>query len=381
MKRITMVIMLFAFLGLFGGCGEGKEQENSPKECVTATPIPENAKVPEQWTSATGQGDPEKEDNILNKRAQIEEAMEAAEQMELAELSLYAGKEASLLNSNVLHNFGYLTYDETGAIYFADRNIGGIFVADRYGKKRWQLTSDSGKNLQIAGEWLYYLSTGENYIKRIHLETHEAEMVWKQSCEAFLIWQEKLYINGFDGFYAAEPDGGNPTLLHKQELMLHRLQVAENGLWLGNAYNKDDYAFMMEGHLLTFEETKNIPCYIEKGIREPLLAGKWICFGSGRQKIWDLETDTETELNFHDDNCVSDGIYLYACAGMDEKKIMYRFDGAEKEELFCMESKLYARNKFLTPNMLYWMLDSAGGDWLYELWYYDLETGEIGKIY
>lgn len=375
MKRITMVIMLFAFLGLFGGCGEGKEQENSPKECVTATPIPE------QWTSATGQGDPEKEDRILTKRAQIIEAMESGEQMELAELSLYAGKEASLLNSNVLHNFGYLTYDEAGTIYFTDRNIGGIFVADRYGKNRWQLTSDSGKNLQIAGEWLYYLSTGDNYIKRIHLETHKAEIVWGQSCEAFLIWQEKLYINGFDGFYAAEPDGGNPILLHKQELMLYRLQVAENGLWLGNAYNEYDYAFMMEGHLLTFEETKNIPCYIEKGIREPLLAGKWICFGSGRQKIWDLETDTETELNFHDDNCVSDGIYLYACAGMDEKKIMYRFDGAEKEELFCMESELYARNKFLTPNMLYWMLDSAGGDWLYELWYYDLETGETGKIY
>ena len=189
MKRITTVIILFAFLGLLGGCGEGKEQENSLKECVTVTPIPE------QWTSATGQGDPEKEDRILTKRVQIIEAMEAAEQIELAEFSLYAGTEASLLNSNVLHNFGYLTYDGAGTIYFADRNIGGIFVADRYGKKRWQLTSDSGKNLQIAGEWLYYLSTGENYIKPIHLETHEAEMVWKQSCEAFLIWQEKLYIN------------------------------------------------------------------------------------------------------------------------------------------------------------------------------------------
>ena len=375
MKRITIVIILFAFLGLFAGCREGKEQENSPKECVTATP------VPEQWTSSTGQGDPEKEDRILSKRAQIEEAMESAEQVELSEISLYAGKEASLLNSNVLHNFGYLTYDETGTIYFTDKNIGGIFVADRYGKNRWQLTSDSGKNMQIVGEWLYYLSTGENYIKRIHLETHEAEIVWKQSCEAFLVWQEKLYINGFDGFFVAEPDGSNTILLHNQELMLHRLQVAENGLWLGNAYNKDDYAFMLEGHLLTFEETNNTLCYIEEGIREPLLAGNLLCFGSGKQKVWNIETDTVVELELQDDFCVSDGTYLYACAGRNEKKTMYRFDGTNKTELFSMESDLYLRTKYLTPSMLYWTLNSAGGDWLYELWYYDLETGKIGKIY
>lgn len=381
MKRITVVIILFAFLGVIGGCGEAKKQENSPKAVATATPWPEATKEPEQWTSATGQGDPEKEEKILIKRAQIIETMESLEQVELAELSLYAGKEASLLNSNVLHNSGYLTYDETGTIYFADRNIGGIFVADRYGKKRWQLTADSGENLQLYGDWLYYKSADAGKVMRIHPETKVSEVVWEQSCEAFLIWQEKLYINGFDGFYMMEPDGSNPTLLHKQELMLYRPQVAENGLWLGNAYNKDDYAFMLEGHLLAFEETKNIQCYIEKGIREPLLAGKWICFGSGRQKIWDLETDTEVELNFYDDNCVSDGSYLYACSDFGEIKTMYRLEGADKTELFRMESNLYARNKFLTPNMLYWMLDSAGGDWLYELWYYDLETGESGQIY
>ena len=381
MKKSTGVIVLCALLCLGGGCGEAKEQENCSKEIITATPWPTVTKQPEQWNSATGQIDLSKEEELLKKRGQLIERMEAIEKIELPELALYAGKEASLLNSNVLHNFGFLTYDEAGSIYFTDRNIGGIFVSDRNGKNRWQLTADSGQNLQISKEWLYYKSTDTGKIMRIHRETKASETVWEQNCEAFLLWKEKMYINGMDGFYAAEPDGSNPALLHKQEIMLSDLQVAEQGCWLGTAYNGDDFAFLLEGHLLTYDEAKNARQYIKKGMQDALLAGNWICFRAGKHKVWDMATDTEVELNFYDDNCVSDGTYLYACSGLEERKTVYRFDGVEKKELFQMESELYARNKYLAPDMLYLMLDSAGGDWLYELWYYDLKTGELGQIY
>jgi len=381
MKRVIEVLFLLAFVCCFGSCTKAKEQENSPKVVITATPVAEISKELQQWNPSAGQADPAKEEKILIKREQIMKAMEGLKTAELPELALFAGKEASLANSNVLHNRGYLTYDEAGTIYFTDRNIGGIYVSDRYGKHRWQLTSDSGQNLQMNGEWLYYRSTSTGKVMRIHPETKVAEVVWELPCEAFLFWKSQLYINGFDGFYVTEPDGSNPILLHKQELMLSHLQVSENGLWLGVAYNEDDYAFMLDGHVLIYDETKNDRCYIKEGIREPLLAGNLLCFGSGKQKIWNIESDTVVELEQQDDFCVSDGTYLYACTGRDEKKTMYRFDGTNKTELFCMETDLYLGTKYLTSSMLYWTLDSAGEDWLYELWYYDLETGERGKIY
>ena len=370
---------------------ESKNNENSKAELMEEikysediTDVPWDVQFPVKQES-TGQTDPSKEQPLLESRACIEEKMDALETKDITELDLYAGEELSLLNSNVLRNLGYLTYDEEGNIYFSDQNIGGIFVSNKYGKNRWQLTPDSGENLQLVGEWLYYQSTDKTGIKRIHLETKETEVVRERPCIAFAIWEDKLYINGFEGFCVAEPDGSNTTVLHDRSLTMNGLQLAEGGIWLGNAYNDEDYYFLLQGHLLTYEEENNVWHYVEKGAREVLLAGKWLSAiekRTGKRVVWNLETDTKFELNIFDDKVVGNGSCLYGSVdGGAGENIFYCFDGVEKKELFRVKSALHVHEKYLTPDMLYWIASSAGGNWLYELWYYELGTGVFGKIY
>lgn len=397
MKRFIVFAvcgMVVACACCVAGCAV-KEKPNNNEERKTelleeiehsedGTDVPWNVQLPDK-PSATGQTDPSKEQPLLESRARMEEEMDGLETKNITELALYAGEELSLLNSNVLRNFGYLTYDEEGNIYFSDQNIGGIFVSNKYGKNRWQLTPDSGQNLQLVGEWLYYLSSDKTSIKRIHLETRETEVVREQPCIAFAIWEGKLYVNGSEGFCVAEPDGSNKTVLHDRNLTINGLQLAEEGIWLGNAYNDEDYNFFLQGHLLTYEEENNTWHYVEKGAREALLAGNWLSViekRTGKRVVWNLETDTKFELNIFDDKVVGNGSCLYGSVdGGAGENIFYCFDGVEKKELFRVKSALYVHEKYLTPDMLYWIASSAGGDWLYELWYYELGTGEFGKIY
>lgn len=369
-----------------GGCGIEEAQENNivanAETGSTDSEEPEENEMAEKNTIITELSDVTQGNNLLENRKLLEDKIASLEKVPWTELTCYADEKTSLLNSNLLLNYGYLTCDEEGNIYFTDENIGGIFVSDSDGKNRRQLGGDVAMGLQLVGDWIYYQCTDRGGVRRLHRETCEVEVVREQPCGMYIVLNDKLYTNGPDGFCVADLDGTNKVILYNQSLSMANLQVSDGKLWLGTAINDTDAEFFMNGYLLGYDEAKDSRYYVGEAAGFHLLAGNWLSVWStkaARRVVWDLEADTETDLGIWDQRSVSDGTYLYCSVKKyGVGNIFYRWNGVENEELFIVESDAAIDYKYLTPDKLYW-LQHAGTMW--ELWYYDLETGEIGQIY
>ena len=392
MKRQLKCILLLTTALFVGGCGADATQENNGGTDTQVT-----FQNPDTQAEATGDsgeetaaGTEEAENNspvadpLLANREVLEEKMAALEVLDRTELTCYAEEETALRNSNLL-NWGYLTYDGDGHIYFTDTNNGkgGIYVSDRNGENLEQLSEENALMMQVEGDWLYFHGE-DGAIKRLHLETGEMQSVYDETYGEFIFAEGKLYINAEKGFCVTEPDGSNMEILKDSELTM-ACYVTGKGFWLGNVINGADGKWFFNGYLLGFDETQKKLCFIEEGAVYPLLAGNWLSVfdvNTQTRHIWNLETDEDIDLGAYAQRAVSDGNNLYCTVrnGGQYYSIL-KWDGTETTTLLDVEAD-NLEYLYLTPDALYYLPTVVADNKLVQQWwYYDLETGETGKIY
>ena len=107
-------ILLLVFLC---ACTTQENSEN-PVMTPTVTVTPTNTPVA---TPTTGL----KPTQIPEELQEFNEYIADMETADWMDLDIYADKETSIRNSNRL-NYGYVTYDEAGQIYFVDKNNGDL---------------------------------------------------------------------------------------------------------------------------------------------------------------------------------------------------------------------------------------------------------------
>lgn len=343
---------------------------------VTSTPAPTNTPRPTPTPSAR-----DIEDAYIN----------SLESMDWTELTYYADEETSIRNSNLL-NYGCLTYDGEGNIYYVERNSGHIYTSDVTGENKRLICEDKDTfgGLQLSGDWLYY-HTNRTAIKRVHLVTGEVEQIFEERSGMFTIDNGKIYT---DNGMVSDLDGQNRVIVPEyEEAGLFFPSKGEDG-WLCSATGK--YQHYNEAYIIQYDG-QNMKVLKQRG-GLPLLSGNYLSTlhpETNLRRIWNLETKEEFDLNaWTDQTVVSDGKDFYyketkvfdptleegeTWPGLDT--CIYHWDGEKTEAIWMIKSdNLY--EMYLTPTMLYCMpqmkIDGKGG---YHLLYYNLETGENGVIY
>lgn len=362
MRKKILFCAGFLTLALLCACNAKEDKE---KLLMTPTPIAEKESIVTP---------------ILLPTESLTSTPEETEMMAWTELTCSADKKTSLRNSNLL-NEGYLTYDENGNIYFVDMNIGGIFVSDGGGNDRRQLSMKNARDLQIEGEWLYCAM--EDGLKRIHIHTGEEEVLYDAPYGEGMLADGKIYLNAEEGFIALDLEGKNKVVVRGKQPELVSY-TGGTGFWLGTAIDGENMTYYLEGHLYGYDETTNKLSYMEKGCWYPLLAGHWLSvFDSveGSRYVWNLETDEEVNLDVYAQKVVSDGTDLYYTRSSADT-FVYRWNGCEAEEIMCIEKTGRCDYIYLTPEALYILpIVNMNGKTLTQLWFYELETGQIGQIY
>ncbi|MBP3577206.1 MAG: DUF5050 domain-containing protein [Lachnospiraceae bacterium] len=328
-----------------------------------------------------------------------EEYLAALETVNWTEFNQYVDEKASIRNSNLL-NYGYLTYDEKGNIYFTDERAGGIYVSDCKGENKQLLSEDKGTMLQIEGEWLYYNSAVCG-IDRINIATGEREHLYESKCGEFTIVDEGLFINTPDGLMLLDlEDNVTEVVLNREEIGFTQMSSGiSKDSFLCNAYLSyslvGNAELLWKGYLVNFDGEK-LRLINQRGVF-PLVAGSYISVvdaSTDSRVVWNLETKEVTDLNAQTgQTVVSDGqsVYYKKIMHGDAKEgeaipdkmntFIFKWDGEELELLWQIDTdNLYYM--FLTPKALYCLPQiNIDGKYGYHLLYYDLETGETGQIY
>lgn len=383
MKKTVKIVLLFTVSLLLCACSTGDISKDTVNEEFSALgPMLTSVPTPTLDTIA-------------------EEYLAALETVDWIEFNQYVDEKASIRNSNLL-NYGYLTYDEKGNIYFTDERAGGIYVSDYKGENKQLLSEDKGTMLQIEGEWLYYNSAVCG-IDRINIATGEREHLYESKCGEFAIVDEKLFINTPDGLVLLSiSDDKKEVVLNPEEIGFTQMSSGiVSDSFLCNAYlsyslvgNAD---LLWKGYLVHFDGEK-IKLINQRGVF-PLVAGSYISVvdvETDSRLICNLKTKEVIDLNAQTgQTAVSDGqsVYykkmMYGDAYVKEgetipdkmKTFIFKWDGVKSELLWQIDTdNLYYM--FLTPKALYCLPQiNIDGKYGYHLLYYDLETGETGQIY
>lgn len=308
----------------------------------------------------------------------------------------YTDANTSIRNSNLL-NYGYLTYDEKGNIYFVDKNTGGIYASDCYGANKRLLSEDSGFDLQIAGEWLYYNSAAGG-IKKIHIETGKVEQVYEAQCGEFILSGNRSYINSGEGFFSTDFDGSNKEIITwidalddtNEEIAEGRenLELANfstnDSLWLGNLISGTDVTWFLKGYIICYDEENKEATVLQQRGMYPLLAGHMISvvdMETNTRHVWNVETGEDIDLEINAHRVVSDGETIYYLKNHYPVYSLYGWNGGREEEIFSTEAE-NIEFTYLTPNVFYWLAKvKTNGKSTQQLGYYDLKTGKNGVIY
>ncbi len=379
MKKAVIYLSMMALIALCA-CTT-RENNEKPIMTPTATVVPTEA-IPTNTPRPTPT--PSAKD--------IEDAyINSLESMDWTELTCYADEATSIRNSNLL-NYGCLTYDGEGNIYYVERNSGGIYVSKEKGEDSRLIYEDKDVFgwLQLCGDWLYY-STKNTVVKRIHLVTGEVEQVLEERSGQFIIEDGKLYS---DRGYVYDLDGKNKETLPKFAEAGLFYPSRGNNFWICSALGK--YKKYYQSYLIQYDG-QNMKVLNQRG-GFPLLAGTYLSTihpETNLRRVWNLETKEEFNFNaWTDQTVVSDGTDFYYKetkvfdSTLEEGEIwpgldtcIYHWDGEKTEAIWMIKSdNLY--EMYLTPTVLYCMpqmkIDGKGG---YHLVYYDLETGETGVIY
>lgn len=315
------------------------------------------------------------------------EEIAALEKLDLMDMGLYADTEQSMRNSNQL-NFGYLTTDEEGNVYFMDETQQAIFMCGSEGENKELLYEGIGGNLHVSNGYLYFVlysvegdfgALCSDSIVRIDVNTKEAEVLYENPPGQILIMQDILYSSdyGLISIKLEEPDG-EFTRLSEIECAFFNT----DGRFL--LYNESSLAYE-RGYLLAWDIETGTNYFVESKIAYPLLTGNWFSymdFGTGTRHVLDLETGTDTDLGYYIQHAVGDGNKLYwAKQATGSFQIMVWY-GEEVQEFLTVEGKEGVYGDvllYLTEDYLYWMFESkifVEADW----GYYRLSDGKMGRL-
>lgn len=370
---------LFVASVLLAGCGkEADEQTNGTGEPQESGTEEISLYVPQTESPDEGKNED------LNQQEPENGGMDSLEKINWKDLQIYTDEAASMENSNRL-NWGYLTADEEGKIYYMDFAEGAVFCSSPEGKGKEIFYEGIGKYLQAAGEYLY-LKNDNAGLDRIRLDSGEVETVWADRCGVYIILYDKLYISTPDGLVRAQLDGSESEIIRAEETGVTSLTGGDGTFLLYNAIKGEDVAFYFEGHLLCWHEGKEY--YVEEKVIYPLLAGNWLSVQDIRtstRHVWDMETGTDTDMGAYAQLAVSDGTKIYYADERSENFQVFVWDGAETKELFSVEKE---GEELTTPTNFYMYLTEEYLYWIAQIgfepecrWgYYRLADGQTGRL-
>ncbi|MBD5536286.1 MAG: DUF5050 domain-containing protein [Lachnospiraceae bacterium] len=378
-------ILLFTISIFLVGCGvknnsqtNGSEaQKNETEEISLYVPQTENTDGGE--SEDLGKQGAEPENGGMDSLG-----MDSWEKIDWMDLQIYTDEAMSRENSNHL-NWGYLTADEEGKIYYVDFAEGVVFCSDKEGENKEIFYEGTGKSLRVSGEYLYLKNDNAGLV-RIRLDSGEVEPVWVEACGDFIILQDVIYISTPDGLVKAQLDGSESEIVRAEETDVTSLTGGEGTFLMYNAIKGEDISFYFEGHLLCWHEGKEY--YVEEKVIYPLLAGNWLSVQDIRtstRHVWDMETGTDTDLGAYAQQAVSDGTKVYFANEWAENFQVLVWDGTETKELFSVEregQELTTATNFymyLTEEYLYWIA-RIGFEPECRWGYYRLADGQTGRL-
>lgn len=375
-KRMFVVVLILS--SLLCSCGsQGKEP--SDKDAAISLQAPS--------TEAGEKDIPQ----VTVTEYPLPEEVAALEKLDLMDMGLYVDKEQSMYNSDLL-NFGYLTTDEEGNVYFFDETQQAIFVCGPEGENKELLYEGIGGSLHVSNGYLYFVRYSvegdfaafcSDSIVRIDVNTKEAEVLYENLPGQILIMQDILYSSDYGSDYGIismnleEPDGDITGLSEIKCVFLNT-----DGRYL--IYNESSFAYK-RGYLLALDIETGTNYFVESKITYPLLTGNWFSYfdlGTSTRHVLDLETGTDTDLGYHIQHAVSDGNKLYWANQTAGSFQIMLWDGEEVQEFLTVEGKEGVTGDvllYLTEDYLYWMLESEifkEADW----GYYQFSDGEMGRL-
>jgi len=386
------VALWLSMLGLVLLCA-CTTKENNEKPIMTPTPTVTVA--PTETPVATPTLSPLMEQWL--ERQKEEEYIDSLETIDWTELDCYMDAEESRRNSNLL-NYGWLTYDASGNIYYINQDDDDIYVCGQKGEDLRLLCENQGAQgwLQLSGEWLYFRADGA-VVKRVHVVTGEIEQIMEEGTGSFIVEGEKIITH--QG-YVSDLNGQNGEQIPGWiELGTLYNFLSGNDFWIQSVIAGNNQKFI-KAYLFVYDE--NGTKVLKQHGGWPLLAGNYFSMADTEddklRHVWNLKTKEHFEINSQtDETIVSDGTTFYykkIVKGDEEYEMggviwatdldyaIYKWsEETGAEEIWRMDSdNLY--QMYLTPTALYFMPQmTQDGKYGYHLLYYILETGETGQIY
>ena len=372
-KRIRLLLLASVLLM---GCGKktegpmnGTEESSKEKTEEISLDLPE---------TENGNQKEEKQEETGN------DSIDSVEGVNWKDLEIQVDKVLSMQNSNRL-NWGYLTADEEGMIYFVDFKEGVVFRSGQTGAGKEVFYEGIGTNLLVSGGYLYFKDEEKKLI-RIRLDNREAEYVWNEACGEFLILQDMIYINTSNGLVEANLDGSESKKLREAETGVTAIMGTGDRLLIYNTIKGEDAAYYLEGNLFGFIEGKEY--FIDDKVLYPLVAGKWISvydLRTNTRHVWDAETGADTDLEEFAQQASSDGNQIYFVKDCVEEFQILTWNGTETKELFSIakeEKELETPTNcylYLTEEYLYW-IKRIGYEQKCSWGYYKLTDGQMGML-
>ena len=367
---------IFAFglvLIFLCGCGS-KENEPSDKGEAISLQVPSTTAEEKDIPKVTVTEYP------------LPEEVAALEKLDLMDMGLYADEELSMRNSNQL-NFGYLTTDEEGNVYFMDETQQAIFMCGPEGEDKELLYEGFGSFLHVSNGYLYFMESDVETlycvgIVRIDVNTKEAEVLYEGPSGETLVMQDILYnnVSGLVSMKLEEPDGEFTRLSEINCVFLNT-----DGRYLLYNMVTDEPKFLTRGYILAWDTETETNYFVESKKMFPLLAGNWLSYcdsWTGNRHVLDLETGTDIDLGYYAQRAVSDGNKLYWVKLHSGNFQIMLWDGEEVQEFLTVEGKEGVYGDvflYLTEDYLYWMFESKifeEADW----GYYRFSDGEMGRL-
>lgn len=372
---------LFVVSILLAGCGKGNdEQSNGAGEQQESGAEEVSLYVPQTEDMNGG----ESEDLGQQGTEPENGGLESPEKIDWKDLQIYTDEALSRENSNHL-NWGFLTADEEGNIYYMDFAEGVVFCSDKEGENKEIFYKGTGRSLQAAGGYLYLKNDNASLV-RIRLDSGEIETVWADRCGDFIILQDVIYISTPEGLVKAQLDGSESEIVRAEETGITSLTSGNGAFLICNAIKGEDVSFYFEGHLLCWHDGEEY--YIEGKAIYPLLAGNWLSvqdIQTSTRHVWDMGTGADTDLGAYAQLAVSDGTKIYYANERLENFQIFVWDGAETKELFSVEKEgeeLTTPTNFymyLTEEYLYWIA-RIGNEPECRWGYYRLADGQTGRL-
>lgn len=373
MQKKMFVIVLILTLLL---CSCGKGEAPSDKGNVISLQVPDTTEESERNIP-----------QVTVTEYPLPEKIAALEKLDLMDMGLCADEEQSMYNSDLL-NFGYLTTDEEGNVYFMDETQQAIFMCGPEGENKELLYEGNGGNLHASNGYLYFVlysvegdfeALCSDSIVRIDVNTKEAEVLYENPCGQILTMQDILYSNdcGLISMELEEPDREISRLSEIECMFLNT-----DGRYL--LYNESSLAYE-RGYLLAWDIETKTNYFVGSKIAYPLLIGSWFSYfdlSTGTRHVLDLETGIDTDLGYYIQHAVGDGNKLYWPKQTTGSFQIMLWDGQEVQEFLTVEGKEGVYGDvvlYLTEDYLYWMFESkifVEADW----GYYRFSDGKMGRL-